>query len=377
MKIDVKSEEGAILVLVGAIVTATLLLAILALVIDGGAVYLERRTVVNAAEAGALSLARNCAFQGQSCVRSTFPQELANLNSPDTATAVTEVCVNGYTDSLGQIPCRSLTSSKFECNSLSGAGVTYARVRTESQKRESDGSLTQGLSSFFSDKNRVLSACAQARWGNAASAPVYSPFAVSICEWAKNQTLPRTLTEFKTSFGVNDCNVTFTDQSGAISTKSGINGWAALDLLSSSLPSSARASVACPIPGINQPAYLRIGYQLSQITKDQKASNYCGDSELAAKLPSWLNQTLYLPLVSTVKVSGSSTVHTIEAFAAFKLLGYSLQPNKNGGLVPSTTDCPNNSNCIYGEFLKTISSSSEISTIPGVPNVGIQVIELS
>jgi len=96
----------------------------------------------------------------------------------------------------------------------------------------------------------------------------------------------------------------------------------------------------------------------------------------------WLNQVLFLPLVSTAKLSGSSTVHTVEAFAAYKLLGYSLaKGNGNSssisGVTPSGNWCPKNTNCIYGEFVKTFSPASEISVNPGTPDIGLQAIELS
>jgi len=98
-------------------------------------------------------------------------------------------------------------------------------------------------------------------------------------------------------------------------------------------------------------------------------------------MPVWINQTLYLPLVSTKKLSGNSTVHTVEAFAAFKLLGYSLSKGQGsskqaGGITPTGIWCPVNTNCIYGEFVKTISPNSEINETSGIPNIGLQAIEL-
>ena len=376
MKDRLRDETGAVLALVGALVAASVFLGILALVIDGGALYLERRTVSNAAESGALSLARLCADQPNTCVSSSIAQEMANADSPDGATKVTEVCVSGKTPSGST--CLTPTGTKLDCTPVPNGVSSYARVRTETLSNEPGG----GISALFDfGQTNSLKACAQARWGNASSAAVYSPFAISICEWARQQSLPRVLTEFNTNSGVSDCTYTFTDQSGMTYTKSGINGWAALDLMSSTLPDGAKASVACPNPATDQPAYLRIGYQLNQITRDQSSSNYCGNSDLVSKMSNWLNQTLYLPLVSTAKLSGNATVHTIEAFAAFKLYGYSLLKGNGsstnmGGTVPSGSWCPKNTNCIYGEFIKTISPDSEISTGSGVPNVGIQAIEL-
>ena len=376
MKIDVRDDKGAILSIVAAMVSATLLLAIIALVIDGGVIYSERRVVSNSAESAALSLARICADSPTTCLSSNIPQQFANSNSPDGLTRVTEICVNGKTATTNS--CASTGKNSIDC-SVPPSGITqFARVRTESQSPDEDS----GIKTFFSSGEvKTLIACAQARWGNASSAPSYSPFAVSICEWARQQTLPRVLKEFTTNNGVGDCTYTFTDLAGNTYTKSGINGWAALDLLSTSLPLDSRASVSCPNPVTDKPAYLRIGSQVSQITRDQSSQTYCGDSNLATKMPVWINQTLYLPLVSTKKLTGNSTVHTVEAFAAFKLLGYSLSKGQGssiaaGGITPTGKWCPVNTNCIYGEFVKTISPNSEINDSPGIPNIGLQAIEL-
>ena len=377
MKIDFKSEKGGILVIVAAMVSTTLLFAVIAIVVDGGVVYLERRTISNTAESAALALARECSQSLATCATSPVLQQLVNSNSPDGSTLITEICIDGQTSTGGS--CLPTGTSAVDCSVLPNGALTFARVRTRSASPDSN----QGVKTFFSDSQiSALNGCAQARWGNASSASVFSPFAVSICEWAKQQDLPRVLTEFTSNSGVSDCSYTFTDLTGKTFTKSGINGWAALDLMSASLSAASRASVSCPDPTTDKPATLRIGDQLNQITKDQSSSTYCGTSNLESKMGAWLNQVLFLPLVSTAKLSGSSTVHTVEAFAAYKLLGYSLaKGNGNSssisGVTPSGNWCPKNTNCIYGEFVKTFSPASEISVNPGTPDIGLQAIELS
>ena len=371
-----ENESGSVTTLVAIFTSALVLFASIALAVDAGIIYLERRTVANSAQSAALALARECIERPTSCVTTNPAQNLANLNSPDGLTSVTEICVDGKRPNGSN--CLPLTSSQLDCAPIPSTVTKYVRVRTESQS--SNPGI--GVQTFFSTENsHRLKACAQVRWGNAGSAPVYTPFAVSICEWAKQQSLPRVLLEFKTNDSVSSCTFTFTDMSGQTFTRSGISGWAALDLLSTSLPAAARSNVSCPNPVSDQPAYLQIGYQLSQITRDQSSQNYCGNSDLKTKMNQWLNQDLYLPLISTVKLSGNATVHTVEAFAAFKLLGFSLQKGSGsssdvGGSVPNGNWCPKNTNCIYGEFIRTISPNSEISNQPGVPNVGLQAIEL-
>lgn len=371
-----KAENGGVTVFVTLFISTLLLFGSIGLVVDSGIIYLERRAVSNAAQSTALALARECIERPSTCSTYQELQNLANLNSPDNLTSISEICIDGKT--TGGSNCRTLTSSSIDCSPVASTISKYIRIRTQS--KSSDPGM--GVQTFFSrNKSESLQACAQVRWGNAGSAPVYAPFAVSICEWAKQQSLPRILREFKTNDSVTSCSYTFTDLLGQTFTKSGIGGWAALDLLSASLPVEARSNSSCPNPDSDQPAYLQIGYQLSQITRDQSSPNYCGDGTLLNKIGNWLNRDLYLPLISTEKLSGNRTVHTVEAFASFRLLGYSLLKGSGssaavGGTVPAGNWCPVNTNCIYGEFKSTISPGSEISNLPGVPNLGLQAIEL-
>jgi hypothetical protein len=369
------TENGGVTVFVALFVSSFVLFGSIALALDSGVIYLERRTVSNAAQSAALALARECIEKPTTCSTYSQIQDLANENSPDGLTNVSEVCIDGKTTSGAN--CRVLTNSKIDCSPIPSNISKFIRIRTESKSKDPG----IGIQTFFSrEKAQSLQGCAQVRWGNAGSAPVYTPFAVSICEWAKQQSLPRTLNEFKTNDSVTSCSYSFTDLTGQTFTRNGIDGWAALDLLSPSLPAGARSNVSCPNPDVDQPAHLQIGYQLSQITRDQSSPNYCGDGTLVSKIGHWLGRDLFLPLISTQKLSGNSTVHTVEAFASFRLLGYSLLKGNGssgvGGTVPTGTWCPRNTNCIYGEFKSTISPGSEISDLPGVPNVGLQAIEL-
>lgn len=376
MRPDFSSESGGITAVVAIFTSTFLLFGLISLVVDSGVVYLERRTVVNAAQSASLAMARECIERPTTCAQSTIAQEYANANSEDGTTSVAEICINGRTP-VGN-DCRVLTSHKIDCAPVSTTAGRYVRIRTQSMSNEEN----IGVRTFFSKgTSQTLQGCAQARWGNASSAAVYAPFAVSICEWSRQQSLPRVLTEYTSSGGTADCQVSFQDYAGVTYTKSGINGWATLDLRSASLPSGAASNVDCPNPNVDQPAYLRIGYELSPLINSQTSQTFCGDTNLSLKMAPWLNQTLYIPLVSTVKLSGNSTIHRIEAFAAFKLLGYALlkgQGNASsfGGTYPAGNWCPKNNSCIYGEFIATFSPNSEISDVPGTPNVGLQAIEL-
>lgn len=364
------TEHGAFAVLFSVLFGMGLLLVISYLVIDGGNIAIERRVIQNVAESSAIALAKECSLNLQGCRTSATATSLSVSNSPDGKTRITEVCIKGTNQSSQ--PCQIPNSSKLDCANLPAGTANFVRVRTQTQTQTSNS-----LESLAGNNDQYqLNGCAQAIWGNASSAQVFAPFAFSICQWAAIGNGLKVIDEFLPNQGVNTCTYTFTDLQGQSFTRSGISGWAAIDLLSQSIPTQNRASESCPDPNSDTPASLRIGDVLNGITRDVSSSNYCDDSNLVSKIGVWVNKTIYLPLVSTVKLSGLSTQHTVEAFSAFELNGYSIK-GVRGGTYPSGNWCPNNKNCLYGKFISTLSPASDISITPGAPNIGLQAIKLS
>ena len=369
MKSLIHSQEGGYSILFAVIFGTGLLVIIFTIVLDGGNIAAERRTLQNVAEASAIALAKECSTNSTSCISSTYPEELAVANSADQLTSITEVCVKGL-NRQGQA-CQLPNAAILDCNVLPQGTSNYVRIRT--QTLGSDGAQLTPL--FGRSGNYQLKGCAQAIWGNAGSASVYAPFALSICDWARYGSGPNVVFEFEPNLGVATCTYTFTDLQGQSFTRTGISGWAAVDLLSSSIPSSNQASELCPDPLTDTPATLRIGDSLNGITRDTSSSNYCGDSNLTSKIQVWVGKEFYLPLVSSIKLSGQATVHNVEAFTGFKFNGYSIKGTR-GGVTPSGNWCPNNKNCIYGEFTNTLSPNSDVNIQPGSPNIGVQAIKL-
>lgn len=362
-------EVGAFSVLFSLILGVGLIILIGTLVLDGGDIAVERRVLQNVAESSAIALAKECATNSQSCISSTTPETLAQLNSPDSLTTITEVCIKGFTRLLQ--PCQLPSTSRLDCAPTPPGTNNFVRIRTETRSR--DGNEIAPL--FGGSEAHQLKGCAQAMWGNAASAEVFAPFAFSVCEWAKFTTGQRVIVEFETNDGVATCDYTFQDLQGQTFTKTGISGWATVNLQSTSIAPLSRASEKCPDPASDTAAKLRIGDVLSPITKSTSSSDFCDDSNLANKIGVWIGTEVYLPLVATTKTQGQSTEHTIEAFSGFKFYGYSIRGDR-GGTSPSGDWCANNKNCIYGEFTATLSPGSDVSIQPGNPNVGLQAIKL-
>lgn len=365
-----KKDQGAFSILFSILLGFGLIVMISILVLDGGNLAAERRELQNVAESGAIALARECSINLSSCRTSQTPQNMALLNSPDGKTSITEVCIKG-SNQLMQ-PCQLPSAAKLDCAPIPAGTTNFVRVRTQTLTKS--GSALDSL--FGNSTNYQLNGCAQAIWGNASSAQVFAPFAFSICQWALLGSGPQVIGEFLPNRGVSTCNYSFTDLQGQSFTRSGISGWASIDLRSSTISTINQASESCPDPTTDAPASLRIGDVVNGITRDTSSSNFCDDSNLANKIGVWVNRTVFLPLVATEKLSGQATIHTIEAFAAFKFLGYSIK-GVSGGTYPSGNWCANNDNCIYGEFIATLSPGSDVSIQPGTPNIGMQAIRLT
>lgn len=369
MMSSLRQENGGYSILFAVIFGTGLLVVIFTIVLDGGNISAERRTLQNVAESSAIALAKECSFNPTTCISSSYPEQFAVANSLDKTTSISEVCVKGL--NRQDRTCELPNSAKLDCSLIPQGTPNYVRVRTQTL----GGDGTQLTPLFGAGSSYQLNGCAQAIWGNAGSAEVYMPFALSVCDWARYGTGFNIINEFETNLGVSTCTYTFSDLQGQSFTRNGISGWAAVDLQSSSITASNQASETCPDPVSDKPAQLQIGTTLNGFTRDTSSANYCGDTNLVSKLSAWVGKELYIPLVSTIKLSGQATIHTVEAFTGFKFGGYSIK-GVRGGVTPNGNWCPNNRNCLYGEFTNTLSPNSDVSIQPGSPNIGVQAIKL-
>ena len=82
-------DEGAVLITVALMMTV--LLGVGALVIDLGALYVEKRELQNGADAAALAIAQGCAA-GDCGAPGAIAQQYVNLNARDGVSGVGEVC---------------------------------------------------------------------------------------------------------------------------------------------------------------------------------------------------------------------------------------------------------------------------------------------
>ncbi|MEY4573691.1 MAG: hypothetical protein RLZ10_2993, partial [Bacteroidota bacterium] len=166
-------ERGAISVIFAILISSSLILGLLAIVVDVGVIYQERRTLQNAADATALAVAQECAeittTAGSStssailCQSENFnaASTFAGRNSDDGKTRVAVVCGLGAGSSL--VGCPASTGGQFDCQDSSLAGVEqYVRVRTETLSRNDIGALKFFFAPFLKNNNDSFSlkACA-------------------------------------------------------------------------------------------------------------------------------------------------------------------------------------------------------------------------
>lgn len=180
-----RNDSGAMGVLFAVLFGTGAMLGLLALSIDVGAVYLERRTVQVGADAAAEGLGYRCALNAAECqsvgAATTFARMLLDANSGDGATAVEEVC--GST--LG--PCAPLSGREPDCQVAPVSGA-YVRVTSQTDNAGTNRILTpftDVLDGSASDGDGVtLWGCAQSRWGKVDTAELSLDVVLPPCEFS-------------------------------------------------------------------------------------------------------------------------------------------------------------------------------------------------
>lgn len=354
-------SDSGVIAIVGALVIAMgLMVGMLAMTVDVGRLFVERRDVQNGADAAALALADDCARGRATCVAGTASitraSAFANANAKDGTTQVSAVC--------GASPlaaCTTPSAHAWECQSPASY-PRYVRVRTAT--REQDG--TSVVPPVFSDvmngrPGTGLWACAQAAWGAARSAGTVVPFAISICDYAANGTL--VAVSFANNGSTRTCTIRDND---------GITRTYTSALTGLTYFTKDGASFDCVTP-----VMVSIG---DLLTRQNVASTQqvCG-VQPGPRLNALLGQTLYLPIVGDVQTNGQGSYpFQVIAFAAVVFRGYFLQNAQTSGGTPpppswGANGCRSGVSCLYGQFTTGV-TTGDLST--GGPNTGVTVIQL-
>ncbi|GAB2766370.1 hypothetical protein GCM10027039_29280 [Terrabacter koreensis] len=175
--------------IVTVLLASGVIMGMLAISVDVGAIMSERRQLQNGADATSMALARSCAKSLAECASDsnavTSLKPLANANAKDSRTTVASVCGHnvaaltpcgvGNISDLGNCPPSTLA-----------AGVTYVETRTVTETASGASSLTTPFARALTGNpaGTTVRACARAAWGPAGNTGATLPLTMGYCQWA-------------------------------------------------------------------------------------------------------------------------------------------------------------------------------------------------
>ncbi|MFM8446970.1 MAG: pilus assembly protein TadG-related protein [Candidatus Nanopelagicaceae bacterium] len=114
--VDFRKDDGVVAIIVAILFSSLVFVGFLAIVIDGGALYRERRVLQNAADSATLANTRECALQTSNCSSQSFASAYTNANSPDSLSNVKELCgKTSGTTGLNLNTCAPISAKPFAC----------------------------------------------------------------------------------------------------------------------------------------------------------------------------------------------------------------------------------------------------------------------
>lgn len=402
---NLKRDEGATAIIFSVLVSGFLLTALLALVIDVGVIYQERRTLQNAADATALAIAQECAeLSGGSptlCQSSNLvaAKAFAGRNSDDGNTEVVQVCGVG---SPNLLPCSPSSTRQFDCKDFSLQGLDqYVRVRTSSLS--SNGGAVVNF--FFAPllKNSTsgmnLRACAQVAWGAAQEAPVVYPLALPICFYQDAATKQHdAYSEFDPVYTPGeDCPYTPIGSPNPIQIDipvvKGMAMFTEINGINSGCPTIFDPVIvklgdvltpiapgnATDIVGICEPTLRRLGYSQTQNLAYEK---FLKDFVLG--------KPLYIPVIKDLDCPTNSNCKRLKVGYFFTVIvqgiklknsvevGYGKSGPKDAALQTGwkNEDCASNTYCFFGKFTRATPPGPPRKLDSNQPNTGVNKVVL-
>ena len=193
-------ERGAVATIIAVLLFGGVVTGMLALTVDVGNAWWERRQLQNGADATAFALAEACSKGSPSC--SAEPavnrlQELAGANAQDglARLGTGDVCFHGSTKYplTGLPPCTDSGSYAELANCppvpdwLAAGGYPYVETRPKTLGSGNSPILPKYFSQALiggSGPGISVSACSRAAWGPAGSTGATLPITIGACDWA-------------------------------------------------------------------------------------------------------------------------------------------------------------------------------------------------
>lgn len=354
-----RDDSGAVSILVTFLIVGGVVIGLLAMVIDVGRLFNERRVLVNGSDAAALAVARECALDETQCDTSVLPlaSNLADANAgPDAVSDLEELCGSG---DLGA--CRTLRDHPWECLSAEGY-PNYVRVRTTT--RESDGSslVPSVFARAFSFDGQGMWSCSQAIWGTARGANVTFPLALSACDYVSNASAVIQIFEPSNFNPGQGPTCTIIDNDGnEITLSDMINGFFYVQL------DDDRRDCLTPVA-------VSVG---DILPRSDNIAQLCGPRYEQA-FQSFVGVQTPLPVFDQLPSDqgiGTTTMR-VASFVAFTLRGYRLGGGRTFGAPPGgwPPECRANNRCFFGDFGSAVTGDTGVD--PNAPNLGLQSVQL-
>jgi hypothetical protein len=413
-----RPDKGAVSTVFAAVLAGGVVMGMLALTVDVGSIWLERRQLQNGADSTSLALADMCARDATKCNPATAPTTLdplldANAGSDnesqsdsrsDTSNGLCAREPSGV-DFPGMPACDSAATDAAitdlaECPPLpawlkTNTGIPY--VESYARTETSDGSTI--LPKYFSGmlagggSDLSVTACARAAWGTPGSYTGTVPITFSACEW-KSQTS-------------NGSNYVAQGPTGA---------WPGYGSGGSTWPSASRETVImlhdpkdesgdCSWNGKDTAGGFgwvdqTNGLCAAQVTTDGWAQIDTGNNvpnPCKSKLPDLVGTVIALPVFDCIVAShgepsgpppttpgacdptqkeagGSKSWYHIQGWAKFYLSGYKFSGLSQSSILPGGhNSCPGGggSRCLFGWFLKgTLDNATSIVAPGGTTDFG-------
>jgi|tagenome__1003787_1003787.scaffolds.fasta_scaffold20941989_2 Flp pilus assembly protein TadG len=325
--------------LVAILFSTGVIVAMAALSVDVGQLYVERRQLQSGADAAALAVAQDAArgCVGGVCTPRTRAQAYADANAGDGASALLEVCGAGYV-ALAACPAES-GAELTKCPAPPTGATQWVRVRTATGTSGGTTLLPPTFARALSGaaaSGTTVAACGQVAWGAPDSLVPTVPLAISMCDWnsatanGANFAPPPPYTPAPASYPASTFERPLvlhssTDTVGGCGSVPGGFGWIDAD-------GSCRAAL------IDDTAQVDPGV----------SGSTCGDRIRAA-----VGSLIYVPVFTAASGTGTSGQYQVDGFAAFFVTGYSLagvQPNRQDSIATGRRLCTGNDKCIYGYF---------------------------
>lgn len=367
-----REDDGAVALMVAILFGGGVLLGMGALVIDVGSLYAERRQLQNSADAGALSVAQDCAAQAVGCT--TDPAAIAPIvDDNDTSDGVSDVvgvCVvnGGVASGL----CSGASASLSDCLPLAPGAQNYVEVRTRT-RTPSGGTLLPSVfaQTLTGTTGTSVGACSRVAWGGASSASSAIPLTISYCEFARYVGDPP-------SFAPPPPYPPYPDAS-----------WEHTIYFHDTTNALADSCPAGPA-GSDDPISGGFGWLQSttcDVTSDvanwfdANPGTSPGSDCQAAEFAAAYGQLVDIPVYDgTNGLNGANGQYHIKGYAAFVLTGYYLGGSyKKKSLITGDYPCgrtptTGDERCISGFFTQDLTPTSGVI---GGTDMGVQVIQMA